>query len=152
MKNCIRCAWVPDDKPDYAAYHDTEWGVPVHDDRHLFEMLILEGAQAGLSWYTILKRRDGYRKAFKNFDVKKCVKFTDDELENILTTGDIIRNRLKVFSVRKNALAFLEIQKEFGSFDAYLWAYVQGKPSSITPKHPKMFPPKRQYQRLFPKT
>lgn len=140
MKNCIRCAWVPDDKPDYAAYHDTEWGVPVHDDRHLFEMLILEGAQAGLSWYTILKRREGYRKAFKNFDVKKCAKFTDDELETILATGDIIRNRLKVFSVRKNALAFVDIQKEFGSFDAYLWAYVQGKPIINHPKTLKNVP------------
>lgn len=134
MKECIRCAWLPQGKPDYTEYHDREWGVPVHDDQKLFEMLILEGAQAGLSWYTILKRRDGYRKAFKNFDVRKCAKFTDDELEKILVTGDIIRNRLKVFSVRKNALAFLEIQKEFGSFDAYIWAYVNGTPKINHPK------------------
>src|ERR1700742_4150957 len=113
-----RCAWVPHDKPDYTAYHDKEWGVPVHDDQKLFEMLILEGAQAGLSWYTILKRREGYRKAFKNFDVVECAKMTDAELEKILVAGDIIRNRLKVFSVRKNALVFLAIQKEIGSFDA----------------------------------
>ena len=134
MKECKRCAWLPQGKPDYTVYHDTEWGVPVHDDRTLFEMLILEGAQAGLSWYTILKRRDGYRKAFKNFDVKKCAKFTDEELEHILVTGDIIRNRLKVFSVRKNASAFIEIQKEFGSFDAYIWAYVKNKPIVNRPK------------------
>jgi len=123
-----RCSWVPDDKPDYIHYHDNEWGVPVHDDRLLFEMLILEGAQAGLSWYTILKRRDGYRKAFKQFDPAKCAKLSDAELETILATGDIIKNRLKVFSVRKNALAFLEIQKEFGSFNEFLWRYVDGKP------------------------
>ncbi len=121
-----RCGWVPKDKPDYAHYHDTEWGVPVHDDRTLFEMLILEGAQAGLSWYTILKRREGYRHAFKQFDASKCAKLTDNELEMILATGDIIRNRLKVFSVRKNAISFLAIQKEFGSFDAYLWRFVGG--------------------------
>jgi DNA-3-methyladenine glycosylase I len=119
---------VPADKPDYIHYHDTEWAVPVHDDRQLFEMLILEGAQAGLSWYTILKRREGYRKAFKNFDIVKCSKLTDAELEKILAIGDIIKNRLKVWSVRKNALAFLKIQKEFGSFDAWLWSFVGGKP------------------------
>ena len=134
MKDCTRCGWLPVDKADYVEYHDTEWGVPVHDDRHLFEMLILEGAQAGLSWYTILKRRAGYKKAFKNFDIQKCAKLTDEELESILATGDIIRNRLKVFSVRKNAVAVIEIQKEFGSFDAYLWSYVKGKPLINTPK------------------
>lgn len=134
MTDCKRCGWVPVDKADYVDYHDTEWGVPVHDDQTLFEMLILEGAQAGLSWYTILKRREGYRKAFKKFDVKKCAKFTDEELEHILATGDIIRNRLKVFSVRKNALAFIGIQKEFGSFDAYIWAYVKNKPIINRPK------------------
>lgn len=122
-----RCAWVPSDKLDYVEYHDHEWGVPVHDDQKLFEMLILEGAQAGLSWYTILKRRDGYRKAFKNFDIKKCSKLTDAELEQILKTGDIIKNRLKVYSVRKNAIAFLAIQKEFSSFDKYVWSFVGDK-------------------------
>ena len=129
-----RCSWLPTDKPDYVHYHDTEWAVPVHDDQKLFEMLILEGAQAGLSWYTILKRRDGYRKAFKQFDIAKCAKLTDTELETILTTGDIIKNRLKVYSVRKNALAFMAIQKEFGSFDAYLWRIVGGKPKVNRPK------------------
>jgi DNA-3-methyladenine glycosylase I len=123
-----RCAWLPNDKLDYIHYHDTEWGVPVHDDALLFEMLILEGAQAGLSWYTILKRREGYRKAFKNFDLATCAKMTDAELENILINADVIRNRLKVFSVRKNAVVFISIQKEFGSFDTYLWNFVDGKP------------------------
>lgn len=132
-----RCSWLPEGKLDYTHYHDAEWGVPVHDDRQLFEMLILEGAQAGLSWYTILKRREGYCKAFKNFDPAKCAKMTDAELEKVLATSDIIRNRLKVFSVRKNAVAFLAIQKEFGSFDAYLWHYVGGKPKLNRPKDRK---------------
>jgi DNA-3-methyladenine glycosylase I len=132
--NKPRCKWLPTDKADYVHYHDTEWGVPVHDDRLLFEMLILEGAQAGLSWYTILKRREGYRKVFKNFDPAKAAKMTDAELESALLDERIIRNRLKVFSVRKNALAFLHIQKEFGSFDAYIWAYVGGKPVVSRPK------------------
>jgi DNA-3-methyladenine glycosylase I len=123
-----RCSWVPLDKADYIDYHDTEWGVPVHDDRTHFEMLTLEGAQAGLSWYTVLKRREGYRKAFKDFDPLHVSKMTDEELELLLTTADIIRHRLKVFSVRKNALSFLAIQKEFGSFDTYVWNYVNGSP------------------------
>ncbi len=140
MKTKPRCTWVPADKPDYIAYHDTEWGVPVHDDRQLFEMLILEGAQAGLSWYTILRRRQGYRKAFKNFDPAKVAKMTDDELEKVLATGDIIRNRLKVFGTRKNAIAFLAIQKEFGSFDTYLWQFVGGKPKVNKPASSKDVP------------
>ena len=140
MTHKTRCAWLPEGKPDYTHYHDTEWGVPVHDDELLFEMLILEGAQAGLSWYTILKRREGYRKAFHQFDLKKCAKMTDDELEQVLVTGDIIRNRLKVFSVRKNALAFLAIQKEFGSFDAYLWRFVGGSQKVNRPKTLKDIP------------
>lgn len=124
-----RCEWLGPNAPDfYVDYHDNEWGVPVHDDRHLFEMLILEGAQAGLSWVTILKRRDGYRKAFHKFDVKKLAALSDEALEKILQEGDIIRNRLKVFSVRKNARVFLDIQKEFGSFDTYVWRFVGGKP------------------------
>jgi DNA-3-methyladenine glycosylase I len=140
MKEKPRCAWVPNDKPDYTGYHDEEWGVPVHDDRKLFEMLILEGAQAGLSWYTILKRRDGYRQAFKNFDPTKVAKMTDAQLERVLATGDIIRNRLKVFATRKNARAFLEIQDEFGSFDAYLWRFVDGKPRINRPRTMKDVP------------
>lgn len=131
-----RCHWVPLDKPDYVHYHDTEWGVPVHDDRLLFEMLILEGAQAGLSWYTILKRRDAYRQLFKNFDPVKVAKMSDAALEEILGNAGIIRNRLKVFSVRKNAVAFLAIQKEFGSFDRYVWGFVDGKPLVNRPESP----------------
>ena len=134
MKAKTRCAWLPADKPDYVHYHDTEWGKPVHDDQKLFEMLILEGAQAGLSWYTILKRRNGYRKAFKNFDPAKVSRMTDAELERVLATGNIIRNRLKVFSTRKNALVFRSIQKEFGSFDAYVWGFVGGKPKVNRPR------------------
>ncbi len=132
-----RCGWALPDKPDYVAYHDHEWGVAVHDDRHLFEMLVLEGAQAGLSWYTILKRREGYRTAFHGFDAVKLAQLTDAQLEKILTEGDIIRNRLKVFSVRKNARVFLDIQREFGSFDAYLWKFVEGKPIVKRPKSMK---------------
>ncbi|MBX3381211.1 MAG: DNA-3-methyladenine glycosylase I [Phycisphaeraceae bacterium] len=134
-----RCPWVPKDKPDYAAYHDSEWGRPVHDDRRLFEMLILEGAQAGLSWYTILRRREGYREAFKNFDPVKVSKMTDAQLEKVLKDGDIIRNRLKVFSARRNALVFLAIQKEFGSFDKYIWGFVGGTPRVNRPKSAKEF-------------
>jgi len=123
-----RCAWLPQDKPDYVAYHDTEWGRPVHDDVMLFEMLVLEGAQAGLSWYTILKRRKEYRKAFKHFNPEHVARMTDEQLEYVLTKTNVIRNRLKVFSVRKNAQVFLNIQKEWGSFDAYAWGFVDGKP------------------------
>lgn len=112
----------------YEEYHDKEWGVPVHDDRHLFEMLILEGAQAGLSWETILKRRKGYRKAFHHFDPVKVAAMTDKELEALLHNPEIIRNRLKVFAARQNARVFTEIQKEFGSFDSYIWGFVGGKP------------------------
>ncbi len=135
-----RCSWVPADKPDYIQYHDEEWGVPVHDDLKLFEMLILEGAQAGLSWYTILRRREGYRLAFKGFDPAKVAKMTDEELEELLATGDIIKNRLKVFAARKNAQVFLGIQEEFGSFDAYVWKFVGGKPKVNCPKSHKEVP------------
>ena len=122
-----RCAWVGNSsKPLDIKYHDEEWGVPVHDDRILFEFLILEGAQAGLSWETILKKREGYRKAFKDFDPIKIVNMDDAELEILLLNPKIIRNRLKVFSVRSNAKIFLEMQKEFGSFDNYLWRFVNG--------------------------
>lgn len=115
-------------KEFYEEYHDKEWGIPVHDDRHLFEMLILEGAQAGLSWETILKRREGYRKAFHHFDPVKVAKMSDSELNALLKDEGIIRNRLKVYAARQNAKAFLDIQKEFGSFSKYLWKFVEGKP------------------------
>ncbi|AHE67451.1 DNA-3-methyladenine glycosylase I [Legionella oakridgensis] len=130
-----RCVWAEQVKPYYEQYHDTEWGVPVHDDDKLFEMLVLEGAQAGLSWKTILKRREGYRKAFKQFDPHKVANMTDEELEVLLSNPDIIRNRLKIFSARKNAIIFLSIQKEFGSFDAYVWRFVGGKPKENFPKN-----------------
>ncbi|MBU6474730.1 MAG: DNA-3-methyladenine glycosylase I [Alphaproteobacteria bacterium] len=123
-----RCHWVGQGKDFYDAYHDEEWGVPVHDDRTHFEFLILEGAQAGLSWETILKRRSAYRKAFKNFDPVKVARMTDAELTKLTEDGGIIRNRLKIFAARKNARAFLDIQKEFGSFDKYVWNFVGGKP------------------------
>lgn len=123
-----RCFWVDLTKPHYVTYHDAEWGVPVHDDPHLFEMLILEGAQAGLSWETILRRREGYRAAFHHFDPAKVAALTDAELEHILTNGEIIRNRLKVFATRRNAAVFRQIQQEFGTFDAYLWRFVGGVP------------------------
>lgn len=112
----------------YEIYHDTEWGTPSHDDQHLFEMLILEGAQAGLSWETVLKKRKGYKKAFHNFNPKKVAAMTDKELQALTQNPDIIRNRLKIAAARKNAKAFLEIQKEFGSFDTYVWKFVKGKP------------------------
>jgi len=115
-------------KEFYADYHDYEWGIPVHDDRKLFEMLILEGAQAGLSWETILKRRDAYRQAFYQFDPKKVAVMSDEELEKLRNDATIIRNRLKIYATRQNAIVFLAIQKEFGSFDKYLWAFVEGKP------------------------
>lgn len=123
-----RCFGSKKGQEIYAKYHDEEWGVPVHDDRVLFEFLILEGAQAGLSWYTILKRREGYKKAFKNFDPEKVSKMTDEELEALRKNKEIIRNKLKIYSVRNNARAFLEIQKEFGSFDKFIWEFVDNKP------------------------
>ena len=122
-----RCPWVGKNKPHYELYHDTEWGIPVHDDQKHFEMLILEGAQAGLNWETILKRREGYREAFKQFDPTTCANLSDAYLEKLLTNPNIIRNRLKIFSARQNARVFINIQKEFGSFDAYVWQFVQGK-------------------------
>lgn len=122
-----RCEWVGDN-PLYIEYHDKEWGVPVFDDRLLFEFLILEGAQAGLSWLTVLKKRENYRKAYKNFDAKKVARFTEANIEKLLQNPGIIRNRLKVRASVKNASAFLDIQKEFGSFAKYSWNYVGGKP------------------------
>lgn len=128
-----RCAWVNLNNPHYQAYHDNEWGMPVHDDMKHFEMLTLEGAQAGLSWETILKRRDDYKLAFKQFDPVSVSKMTDDELELLLTHSNIIRNRLKVFSTRTNAQVFLGIQEEFGSFDHYVWGFVEYCPKINRP-------------------
>jgi len=114
--------------PLYEYYHDHEWGIPSHDDQYLFEMLCLEGAQAGLSWETILKRRNGYKEAFHNFDPHICKNMTDEELEALRENPKIIRNRLKIYSVRSNARVFCDIQKECGSFNTYLWAYVDNTP------------------------
>jgi len=123
-----RCFWVPQEKPYYTRYHDEEWGVPVHDDRLHFEMLILEGAQAGLSWDTVLRKRESYRAAFAGFDAKKVARFSEEKLEKLLLDPGIVRNRLKVYGAVKCAKAFLEIQKEFGTFDAYVWRFVGGQP------------------------
>ena len=125
MKN--RCGWVFDD-PLYLEYHDNEWGVPVHDDRLLFEFLILEGAQAGLSWITILKKRNNYRKAFDNFNPSKISKYDPKKINSLLLNPGIIRNRLKIESAIKNAKAFLEIKKKFKSFDVFIWQFVNYKP------------------------
>lgn len=123
-----RCFGWQEGKEFYAIYHDREWGIPSHDDRHLFEMLVLEGAQAGLSWETVLKKRAGYRQAFHNFDPVKVAAMSDAELESLRQNEAIIRNRLKIYAARQNARVFLQIQQEFGSFSQYLWAYVDHKP------------------------
>ena len=125
-KTVKRCAWVGSD-PVMIDYHDKEWGVPVHDDRRHFEFLVLDAAQAGLSWRTILHRREGYRRAFADFDPKKVARYTEKRIEKLLVDPGIIRNRLKVKSAVTNARAFLELQKEFGSFDAYIWRFTGGK-------------------------
>jgi DNA-3-methyladenine glycosylase I len=123
-----RCFWVSLDKPYYVEYHDTEWGVPVHDDRRHFEMLILEGAQAGLSWETILRKRANYRRAFAGFDPAKVARFSAARLEKLLLDPGLVRNRLKIHGTVKNARLFLAIQKEFGTFDAYVWPFVGNRP------------------------
>jgi DNA-3-methyladenine glycosylase I len=122
-----RCGWVTTD-PIYIAYHDKEWGVPEHDDRKLFELLVLEGAQAGLSWLTILKKRDNYRKAFANFEARKIAAFDDKKIKELLSNEGIVRNRLKIAATIQNARTFLTVQKEFGSFAGYLWGFVDGQP------------------------
>ena len=122
-----RCSWCGDDDL-YVRYHDEEWGVPLRDDRALFEFLVLEGAQAGLAWITVLRKREGYRAAFDNFDPAKVARYSDRTLQRLLNNPRIIRNRLKVFSTRQNARAFLAVQEEWGSFSNYIWHFVDGKP------------------------
>jgi DNA-3-methyladenine glycosylase I len=122
-----RCSWA-DGSARYAAYHDREWGVPVHDDRVFFEFLTLEGAQAGLSWSTILNKREGYREAFANFEPTRVARFGASKIESLRANPEIVRNRLKIASAVTNARAFLEVQREFGSFDRYVWSFVGGKP------------------------
>jgi len=123
----VRCGWAGED-PLYVAYHDTEWGVPVRDDRVLFEFLMLEGAQAGLSWETILRKREAYRKAYARFDPRKVARFTAADVRRLMKDEGIVRNRLKIESAATNAKAFLAVQREFGSFDAYVWRFVGGRP------------------------
>jgi DNA-3-methyladenine glycosylase I len=123
----VRCEWCTQDDI-YKQYHDLEWGMPLHDDQKLFELLSLEGAQAGLSWLTVLKKRTGYRKAFNNFKINQVSKFSESKINELINNPKIIRNKLKVNSVVKNARSVLQIQKEFGSFDNYLWQYVSSKP------------------------
>jgi DNA-3-methyladenine glycosylase I len=126
MPQITRCPWASTEL--MAAYHDQEWGVPLHDDRKLFEFLILEGAQAGLSWNTILNRREGYRKAFHRFDAKKIAAYGRSDVARLMKDAGIIRNRLKIESAIRNAKAFLKVQREFGSFDSYIWRFVGGEP------------------------
>ena len=123
-----RCDWVPPDDPLYVAYHDEEWGVPSRDDRHLFEMLVLEGAQAGLSWSTILRKREGYRRAFAGFDATRVARFGDADVERLMADAAIVRNRLKVESAIANARATLEVRDELGSLAEYVWGFVGGAP------------------------
>lgn len=122
-----RCGWVDLSKPDYIAYHDDEWGQPVHDDRVLFEFIVLESAQAGLSWYTILRKREGYRRAFDGFDPSIIAQYDEQKIAELLQNAGIIRNRLKILATIQNARSFLAIQKEYGSFAQYLWSFVGGK-------------------------
>jgi DNA-3-methyladenine glycosylase I len=123
-----RCDWVPEAEPIYVAYHDDEWGVPEHDDRNLFELLTLEGAQAGLSWLTILRKREGYRRAFAGFDPAAVAAFDERKIEDLMQDAGIVRNRMKIESTVRNARGVLAVQDEFGSLDAYLWQFVGGAP------------------------
>ncbi|MBX3130468.1 MAG: DNA-3-methyladenine glycosylase I [Polyangiaceae bacterium] len=143
-----RCAWAGSD-PAYVAYHDTEWGVPVHEDQLLFEFLVLEGAQAGLSWLTILKKRDNYRRAFAGFDPKKVARFGDAKLAQLLGDAGIVRNRLKLTSAVRNARAFLDVQKDFGSFAAYQWGFVGGEPVQNSWQSTKELPARTELSDTF---
>lgn len=139
METKIRCAWCEKDDL-YRKYHDEEWGIPVYDDATLFEFLILETFQAGLSWYTILSKRENFRKAFDNFDYKKIAAYSEDKIEELLENPGIIRNKLKVRSAVTNAVAFMKVQKEFGSFSNYIWKFTDGKPIDNNPKSLKEIP------------
>lgn len=137
-----RCAWVPEDDPLYSDYHDKEWGVPQHDDQKLFEFLILQGMQAGLSWRTILARRENFLRAFDHFDAKKIAGYDETRIEELLSNKEIIRNRRKIEAAIQNAKAFLAVQKEFGSFDVYIWKFVDGRPKKNAWKRLKDIPAK----------
>jgi DNA-3-methyladenine glycosylase I len=133
-QSLTRCPWVDLSKPDYVAYHDLEWGVPVHDDRVMFEFLTLEAAQAGLSWYTVLRKREHYRRAFADFDPARVARFTSTRIERLLADPGLIRNRQKITAAVSNARAFLAVQAEFGGFSTYLWAFVGGRPRMNAPR------------------
>lgn len=133
MENRVRCAWCEKDDL-YRNYHDNEWGNPVYDDETIFEFLVLETFQAGLSWYTILKKRENFRKAFDNFNYKKIVKYDEDKIQELLQDEGIIRNKLKVRGTVSNAIAFMKVQEEFGSFSKYIWGFTGGKPIDNQPK------------------
>ena len=128
MRRLRRCSWAIESDPAYIEYHDAEWGVPSHDDRHLFEMLVLEGAQAGLSWSTILRKREGYRNAFAGFEIDRVARFTDRRVERLLLDPGIVRNRAKIASAVGNARAAIAVREEHGSIDVFLWRFVDGKP------------------------
>ena len=147
-KSLERCPWG-DSHPLYVVYHDKEWGVPLHDDQKLFEMLILEGSQAGLSWLTILKKRDNYRVAFDNFDPIKVAVYKKQKIEKLLKDPGIIRNRLKVQAAITNARVFGEVQQEFGSFDAYIWRFVNGRPIKNAPKSLDQIPAETEESRAM---
>jgi DNA-3-methyladenine glycosylase I len=146
----LRCSWANQD-PLYIAYHDQEWGVPLHDDAKLFELLVLEGAQAGLSWYTVLRKRENYRKAFDAFDPRLVAAYGAGKVEELLHNEGIVRNRLKITSAVNNAQAFLRIQEEFGSFDTYVWRFVAGQPIRNRWKELKDVPPRTAESDLLSK-
>lgn len=150
LNNLQRCAWCERD-PIYVEYHDLEWGVPLHDDKKLFEFLILEGAQAGLNWLTILKRREGYKKAFVDFDAVKIARFSKNKIERLMQDVGIIRNRLKIEAAITNARAFLKVQEEFGSFDKYSWQFVNGERIVNTWQSIKEVPPTSKESDAFSK-
>ena len=137
-----RCPWVDIAKPDYVEYHDQEWGVPVHDDRRMFEFLTLEGAQAGLSWYTVLRKREAYRKAFASFDVETVARYGKRQIDCLLKNEAIIRNRAKIEAAINNAKKFLAVQQEFGKFDTYIWRFVDGRPLVHSFRNLKDYPAK----------
>ena len=148
--NKVRCSWAGDDAT-YVSYHDIEWGVPIYDDQRLFEFLVLEGAQAGLSWITILRKRDAYRKAFANFDPEKVARFNAKKLDALMQDAGIVRNRLKIESAVKNARAFLKLQEELGSFSDYQWAFVGGKPLQSRHASMKQIPARTPISDAFSK-
>ena len=142
MPEITRCAWVPSGDPLYTDYHDLEWGVPIYDDRLLFEFLVLEGAQAGLSWATILKKRDNYRAAFDNFEIAKVAAYDESKVAELLANAGIVRNRLKIASAIRNAKCVLELQREYGSLSAALWQFVGGKPIKNARQSLREIPPR----------